>query len=70
MSINLIRFLDNQRRRAERYRVDTLRYRGVEYKKWSGDLWEVRFLPSLIGTSPYADTSRRLDGGIDHIQIE
>ena len=37
MSINLIRFLDNQRRRAERYRVDTLRYRGVEYKKWSGD---------------------------------
>jgi hypothetical protein len=31
MSINLIRFLDNQRRRAERYRVDTLRYRGVEY---------------------------------------
>jgi hypothetical protein len=33
MSINLIRFLEGQRRRAERYRVDTLRYRGVEYKK-------------------------------------
>jgi len=33
MSINLIRFLESQRRRAERYRVDALRYRGVEYKK-------------------------------------
>jgi len=33
MSINLIRFIDNQRRRAERYRVDTLRYRGVAYDK-------------------------------------
>jgi len=33
MSINLIRFLEGQRRRAERYRVDTLRYRGVTYPK-------------------------------------
>jgi hypothetical protein len=33
MSINLIRFLENQRKRAERYRVDELRYRGVAYKK-------------------------------------
>jgi hypothetical protein len=33
MSINLIRFLENQRRRAERYNTDALRYRGVVYKK-------------------------------------
>jgi len=33
MSINLIRFLKNQRKRADRYRLDTLRYRGVEYKR-------------------------------------
>jgi hypothetical protein len=33
MSINLIRFLEAQRRRAERYHVDALRYRGVAYKK-------------------------------------
>ena len=33
MSINLIRFLANQKKRAERYQADALRYRGIEYKK-------------------------------------
>ena len=31
MSINLIRFIQLQRQRAERRRVDELRYRGVAY---------------------------------------
>ena len=33
MSINLIRFLASQKKRAERYHVDALRYRGVVYKE-------------------------------------
>ena len=33
MSINLIRFLANQKKRAERYHTDCLRYRGVTYKE-------------------------------------
>ena len=33
MSINLIRFLDNQKKKAERYHTDKLRYRGVVYKE-------------------------------------
>ena len=32
MSINLIRFLANQKKRAQRYHTDALRYRGVTYK--------------------------------------
>ena len=32
MSINLIRFIKNNQRRAARYHVETLRYRGVEYR--------------------------------------
>jgi hypothetical protein len=32
MSINLIRFLASQKKRAERYHTDALRYRGVVYK--------------------------------------
>ena len=35
MSINLIRFIQLQRQRAQRLELDKLRYRGVEYKKWS-----------------------------------
>jgi hypothetical protein len=33
MSINLIRFLDNQKKKAQRYHTDKLRYRGVVYKE-------------------------------------
>ena len=33
MSINLIRFLASQKKRAERYHTDALRYRGVVYKE-------------------------------------
>jgi len=33
MSINLIRFLAAQKKRAERYHTDALRYRGVVYKE-------------------------------------
>ena len=33
MSINLIRFLANQKKRAQRYHTDALRYRGVTYKE-------------------------------------
>ena len=33
MSINLIRFIKNQRQRAKRVELDTLRYRGVTYTK-------------------------------------
>ena len=33
MSINLIRFIHNQKKRAQRYHTDTLRYRGVVYKE-------------------------------------
>ena len=33
MSINLIRFLQMQRKRAQRYHVDKLRYRGIVYKE-------------------------------------
>ena len=29
-----------------------LKYRGVAYNKWSGDLWGVRFPPSFIGIGP------------------
>ena len=35
MSINLIRFLANQKKRAQRYHTDALRYRGVVYKERS-----------------------------------
>ena len=33
MSINLIRFLASQKKKAERYHTDALRYRGVVYKE-------------------------------------
>ena len=33
MSINLIRFLAAQKKRAQRYHTDALRYRGVTYKQ-------------------------------------
>ena len=33
MSINLIRFLAAQKKRAQRYHTDALRYRGVIYKE-------------------------------------
>ena len=33
MSINLIRFLANQKKKAQRYHTDELRYRGVTYKE-------------------------------------
>jgi hypothetical protein len=33
MSINLIRFLASQKKKAERYHTDSLRYRGVVYKE-------------------------------------
>ena len=33
MSINLIRFLQGQRQKADRYQRDALRYRGVVYKE-------------------------------------
>ena len=33
MSLNLIRFLQMQRKRAQRYHVDKLRYRGIVYKE-------------------------------------
>ena len=33
MSLNLIRFLASQKKRAERYHTDALRYRGVVYKE-------------------------------------
>ena len=33
MSLNLIRFLQGQRKRALRYHTDKLRYRGVVYKE-------------------------------------
>ena len=33
MSINLIRFLDNQKKKAQRHHTDALRYRGVVYKE-------------------------------------
>tara|TARA_B100000035_G_scaffold239465_1_gene207767 strand:+ start:1036 stop:1191 length:156 start_codon:yes stop_codon:yes gene_type:complete len=33
MSINLIRFLASQKKRAQRYHTDALRYRGVIYKE-------------------------------------
>jgi len=33
MSINLIRFLASQKKRAQRYHTDKLRYRGVVYKE-------------------------------------
>ena len=33
MSINLIRFLAAQKKRAQRYHTDALRYRGVTYKE-------------------------------------
>ena len=33
MSLNLIRFLQGQRKRAQRYHTDALRYRGVVYKE-------------------------------------
>ena len=33
MSLNLIRFLASQKKRAERYQTDALRYRGVVYKE-------------------------------------
>jgi len=33
MSINLIRFLAKQQKKAQRYHVDSLRYRGVVYKE-------------------------------------
>ena len=33
MSINLIRFLASQKKKAERYHTDKLRYRGVVYKE-------------------------------------
>tara|TARA_R100001443_G_scaffold62452_1_gene72389 strand:- start:1431 stop:1532 length:102 start_codon:yes stop_codon:yes gene_type:complete len=31
--MNLIRFLANQKKKAQRYQVDALRYRGVVYKE-------------------------------------
>tara|TARA_R100001510_G_C7631324_1_gene190138 strand:- start:39 stop:140 length:102 start_codon:yes stop_codon:yes gene_type:complete len=31
--MNLIRFLANQKKKAQRYHVDVLRYRGVVYKE-------------------------------------
>jgi len=31
--MNLIRFLANQKKRAQRYHADALRYRGVVYKE-------------------------------------
>ena len=33
MSINLIRFLASQKKKAQRYHTDKLRYRGVVYKE-------------------------------------
>ena len=33
MSINLIRFLATQKKKAQRYHTDALRYRGVTYKE-------------------------------------
>ena len=33
MSINLIRFLASQKKKAQRYHTDALRYRGVVYKE-------------------------------------
>jgi len=33
MSMNLIRFLANKKKKAQRYHVDALRYRGVVYKE-------------------------------------
>ena len=33
MSINLIRFLASQKKKAQRFQSDALRYRGVVYKE-------------------------------------
>ena len=33
MSMNLIRFIANQKKKAQRYHSDALRYRGVVYKE-------------------------------------
>jgi len=67
MSINLIRFIENQRKRAEHYRSDSLRYRGVAYTKWSGDTGGGSIPPLTYWLWPLTrDTLSRLDGGIDH----
>ena len=69
MSINLIRFLASQKKRAQRYHTDALRYRGVVYKEidwwWRGG----SIPPPVIGIGPYEDTLCRHDGGIDHKKL-